>query len=44
MSANLYLTVGGEVLKPCEMPGAKVAEFLTGLEVAVDVRTDAKNS
>jgi hypothetical protein len=32
VSANLYLTAGGAQLKPCEMPAAKVVDFLTGLE------------
>jgi peptide-methionine (S)-S-oxide reductase len=30
VSANLYLTDGGEVLRPCEMPREKVIEFLEG--------------
>ena len=28
VSANVYRTAGGEVLRPCEMPAAKVLEFL----------------
>jgi hypothetical protein len=32
VSANLYLTADGALLKPCEMPSAKVLDFLTGLE------------
>jgi hypothetical protein len=32
ISANLYLTAGGAQLKPCEMPAAKVIDFLSGLE------------
>ena len=33
VSANLYLTAGGAQLKPCEMPAAKVLDFLEGLTV-----------
>lgn len=32
VSANLYLTAGGPQLKPCEMPEAKVVDFLTRLD------------
>jgi hypothetical protein len=32
VSANLYLTGDGAQLRPCEMPVAKVVDFLTGLE------------
>lgn len=32
ISANLYLTAPGPVLRPCEMPAAKVIDFLTGVE------------
>jgi hypothetical protein len=32
ISANLFLTAGGALLKPCEMPAAKVLDFLLGLE------------
>ena len=34
VSANLYLTAAGPQLKPCEMPAAKVVDFLSGLEPA----------
>ena len=34
ISANLYLTADGAQLKPCEMPAAKVVDFLAGLEPA----------
>ena len=30
VSANLYLTSGGPQLRACEMPDAKVVDFLTG--------------
>ena len=30
VSANLYSTAAGDVLKPCEMPAAKVLAFLAG--------------
>lgn len=32
VSANLYLTADGQQLRPCEMPAAKVIDFLGGLE------------
>lgn len=32
VSLNGYLTAGGEVVKPCEMPLAKVAAFLHGVQ------------
>lgn len=32
ISANLYRTAAGEAFRPCEMPAAKVTDFLTGLE------------
>jgi hypothetical protein len=32
VSANLYLLTDGPQLKPCEMPAAKVIDFLQGLE------------
>ena len=28
VSANVYRTSGGDVLKPCEMPAEKVVDFL----------------
>ncbi len=30
VSANVYRTAAGDVLKPCEMPAAKVLDFLAG--------------
>jgi len=30
ISLNLYLTQNGEILRPCEMPAAKVVEFVIG--------------
>ncbi len=36
VSANLYVTTGGPQLRPCEMPAAKVADFLAGLELIDD--------
>ena len=32
VSANLYLTSDAEQFRPCEMPAAKVVDFLTGLK------------
>ena len=32
ISSNLYLTADGQRLRPCEMPAAKVVDFLAGLE------------
>jgi hypothetical protein len=32
VSANLYLTADGPQLRPCEMPAAKVIDFLAGFE------------
>ncbi|HEX4430723.1 MAG TPA: peptide methionine sulfoxide reductase [Frankiaceae bacterium] len=32
VSANLYLTAGGSELRACEMPSAKVIDFLAGFE------------
>jgi hypothetical protein len=32
ISANLYLTASGPQLKACEMPDAKVVDFLAGFE------------
>ena len=34
VSLNWYLTSRGEALKPCEMPAAKVLDFLRGAEPA----------
>ena len=31
ISANVYRVSGGDVLKPCEMPAAKVLDFLEHL-------------
>ena len=36
ISANLYLTADGPQLRPCEMPVAKVVDFLAGLELDED--------
>lgn len=33
ISANLYLTAAGAAFRPCEMPAAKVTDFLAGLEL-----------
>lgn len=34
ISFNLYRLAGGEaLLKPCEMPGQKVVEFVLGVEI-----------
>ena len=33
VSANLYLTTVGPQLKACEMPAAKVVDFLAGFEL-----------
>jgi hypothetical protein len=30
VSTNVYRTSTGDLLKPCEMPAAKVLDFLTG--------------
>jgi hypothetical protein len=30
VSANLYLTAQQQAFRPCEMPAAKVVDFLTG--------------
>ena len=38
ISANLYLTSGGPQLRACEMPDAKVVDFLTGFEPTGDER------
>jgi hypothetical protein len=32
VSANLYLVGGHAELRPCEMPAAKVVDFLAGFE------------
>ncbi|WP_246050927.1 peptide methionine sulfoxide reductase [Nocardioides guangzhouensis] len=34
VSANVYRTAEEDLLRPCEMPGAKVIAFLRGLEPA----------
>lgn len=34
VSANVYRTTGDDLLKPCEMPAAKVLAFLRGLDPA----------
>jgi hypothetical protein len=36
VSANLYLTTDGARLRPCEMPAAKVIDFLAGFEPISD--------
>lgn len=36
VSANVYRTTSGDVLKPCEMPAAKVLDFLRGAAVMPD--------
>lgn len=36
VSANVYRTGSGDVLKPCEMPAAKVLDFLTGATAVPD--------
>ena len=36
VSANVYRTTSGDVLKPCEMPAAKVLDFLRGASVVTD--------
>lgn len=33
ISFNLYLTLSGEKLKPCEMPEKKVLDFLASFEI-----------
>ena len=33
ISANVYRTTSGDVLKPCEMPAAKVLDFLRAAAV-----------
>ncbi len=40
VSANLYVTGAGAQLKACEMPAAKVVDFLEHFE-PVDADTDA---
>jgi hypothetical protein len=40
VSANLYLTGDGPLLKPCEMPAAKVVDFLARLELVKGVQPD----
>ena len=36
ISANVYRTGSGEVLKPCEMPAAKVLDFLRDAHAVTD--------
>ena len=36
ISANVYRTGAGDVLKPCEMPAAKVLDFLRAADVVTD--------
>ena len=36
ISANVYRTDAGDVLKPCEMPAAKVLDFLRAAYVVAD--------
>lgn len=36
ISANVYRTSAEDVLKPCEMPAAKVLDFLRGAAVVTD--------
>ena len=36
VSANVYRTGAGDVLKPCEMPAAKVLDFLRAAYVVTD--------
>ena len=36
VSANVYRTTSGDVLKPCEMPAATVLDFLRGAYVVSD--------
>ncbi len=36
VSANVYRTAAGDVLRPCEMPAAKVLDFLVGATVVPD--------
>jgi len=36
ISANVYRTGAGDVLKPCEMPAAKVLDFLRAAYVVTD--------
>lgn len=38
ISANVYRTTSGAVLKPCEMPAATVLDFLRGA-AATDLRS-----
>lgn len=34
VSANVYRTSAGDVLRPCEMPAARVLDFLRGWRLA----------
>jgi hypothetical protein len=36
VSPNVYRTISGHVLKPCEMPAATVLDFLRGASVVSD--------
>ena len=36
ISANVYRTGSGDVLRPCEMPAAKVLDFLRRADPATD--------
>ena len=36
VSANVYRTTSGDVLKPCEMPAATVLDFLRGAYAVSD--------
>ena len=36
VSANVYRTTSGDVLKPCEMPAATVLDFLRSASAATD--------
>jgi len=39
VSANVYRTAAGDLLRPCEMPAAEVLAFLQGWRPAAAVRT-----
>jgi len=38
VSTNVYVTTGGEELRPCEMPAEKVLAFLRGATFSEDCR------
>ena len=38
VSTNVYVTAGGEELRPCEMPAEKVLSFLRGATFSEDCR------